>query len=170
MKSGLWTDWYDDGSLDSKGEFINGKRENTCEWYFRNGQISARETFKNDERTEWEFWNEDGSSADIENAEYLAAFEGGMEALLNFIVKNTVFPPIAKARGIDGRAIVYFIVNEKGEVENIKIKNKVHPLLVNEAIRVVNLLPNFTPAKAHNRTIRISYNLPVKFTLTSNVD
>jgi len=164
-KTGIWTNWYENGNLDSKGEFINGKRDKTWVWYFKTGQISAKEKFVAGERIEWEFWDEKGQKVELEDAEYFPQFEGGMEALLAFIGENTRYPEYARSRGIQGRVIVGFTVTVEGNIEDVKIHNEVHSSLASEALRVVELLPQFTPGKEHNRIVKVSYNLPVNFRL-----
>jgi len=92
-------------------------------------------------------------------------FPGGNNGLLKFIKENINYPPLAKANNIEGCVYISFVVNKKGEIENIKIQRSVDSELDKEALRVVGLLPKWTPGKQKNRPINSYFRLPIKFVL-----
>src|ERR1700741_2443187 len=53
--------------------------------------------------------------------EEAAAFPGGDEALQEYFKKNIQYPSVAKTQGIQGKVIVSFFINEKGQAENIEV-------------------------------------------------
>lgn len=46
-KTGYWIEYYDDGKLYSKGNYINGEREGLWTFYYSNGDIWHEDEFKN---------------------------------------------------------------------------------------------------------------------------
>ncbi len=62
------------------------------------------------------------------------------------------------------RIFAQFTINEKGEVENIKIRSP-HPFFEKEAKRVINMLPKFKPGIHRDRTVSVNYNLPITFVI-----
>lgn len=55
-----------------------------------------------------------------------------------------------------------FIINDKGEVVDIKIKGP-HKKLEKEANRIIKKLPKFTPGKQNNTNVKVRYSLPINF-------
>ena len=52
----------------------------------------------------------------VRQAEVLPEFKGGTDALLLFISNNTKYPDHLKEKGIQGRAIVRFIITTDGKL------------------------------------------------------
>lgn len=92
-------------------------------------------------------------------------FPGGDKALYSYISKTVRYPVIAQENGIQGRVYVKFVVNEKGKVSNCEILRGVDPSLNNEALRVINSLPDFKPGKQRGRPVKVYYNSMINFTL-----
>jgi TonB family protein len=92
---------------------------------------------------------------------------GGDVELLNFIKKNTRYPEAAKARKIQGRVIVRFVVSTEGKAEGISVLKGIDPLLDAEAIRVTSMLSGFKPGKQGGKPVNVWYMAPITFKLTS---
>lgn len=98
--------------------------------------------------------------------EEMPEFPGGGESeLRKFIRENTKYPEIAKENGIQGRVFVQFVVNSKGQVTDAKVVRGVDPSLDAEAIRVVQSMPAWKPGKQRGKAVRVSYTVPINFTL-----
>ena len=57
------------------------------------------------------------------------------------------------------------MVERDGSVGDIKVVRPVHPLLDEEAVRVVKTFPDFSPGLQRGKPVRVSYNLPLNFAL-----
>lgn len=97
--------------------------------------------------------------------EEMPEFPGGSPALLEYILKNTVYPAIALENNIQGRVFLKFVVNPDGSVGTIEIMKGVDPLLDKEAIRVVSTLPKFRPGKQNGVPVPVWHTIPVNFHL-----
>lgn len=97
--------------------------------------------------------------------EEMPMYPGGEIELLKFIADNTQYPDSAKTAGIEGRVIVRFIVTKEGNVEGISVIKGVHPLLDEEALRVVSLLKDFRPGMQGGQPVNVWYMVPITFTL-----
>lgn len=93
-------------------------------------------------------------------------FPGGMNQLYEYLKRNVKYPKYAKENGIQGRVFVNFIVEGDGSITNAKVLRGVHPSLNSEALRVVNNMPKWKPGLQKGNPIRVSFNLPIKFTVT----
>ena len=100
-------------------------------------------------------------------AEKAPTFPGGPTELYKFITSKLKYPKDARKSGVQGRVIISFVVERDGSVkpESIKIEQSVHPSLDNEAIRVVKLMPKWTPAHHSGRDVRAKTAFPIVFSL-----
>lgn len=97
--------------------------------------------------------------------ENMPEFPGGDLELRKYINQNVVYPEIAKENGIQGRVFVQFVVNQKGEVEQVKIVRGVDPSLDKEAVRVIQSLPKWTPGSQRGKPVKVSFTVPINFQL-----
>jgi protein TonB len=90
--------------------------------------------------------------------EQMPVLIGGLAALQNEIR----YPEMALRANIQGRVVVQFIVNERGEVENPQVLRGIGGGCDEEAIRVVSKM-KFIPGMQRGRPVRVQYHLPVVF-------
>ena len=95
-------------------------------------------------------------------------FPGGMQGMIDYLSTNIHYPPEAKEQGIEGRVFINFIVEKDGSVDSAKILRGIGGGCDEEALRVVSEMPEWTPGKVGGKPVRVSFNLPVKFTLDRN--
>ena len=96
-------------------------------------------------------------------AEVQPSFPGGPEAMMKFLKDNIKYPSICIESGIQGRVIVSFVVNKDGSIEQVEVLSGVHERLDAEAVRVVKLMPTWTPGQMQGHPVRTKFNLPVTF-------
>lgn len=95
-------------------------------------------------------------------------FPGGRQALFDFISTNVVYPTVARENGIEGKAIVQFVVEIDGSITHIQVvRTAGDPSLDKEAIRVVRAMPKWLPGKHRGKTLRVKYTVPFNFRLTA---
>lgn len=92
-------------------------------------------------------------------------FEGGEKALMRFLSKNTVYPQISKENEMEGVVFVQFVIGKDGSVKESKVLRGVDPYIDKEALRVVNLLPDWEAGKQRGKAVEVRYVLPFKFKL-----
>jgi len=95
----------------------------------------------------------------------MPAFPGGDAALLKFIADSTHYPKEAKDHAIQGKVITRFMVKEDGSVSDVSVLKGVSPSLDNESIRVVKMLPKFTPGILNGKNVPVWYIVPITFNL-----
>jgi len=97
--------------------------------------------------------------------EAMPEFPGGMGKLMAYLGNNIKYPPLAKESGIQGRVFINFVVEPDGSISNVKVLRGIGGGCDEEAIRVVEAMPKWKPGMQRGKPVRVSYNLPVKFTL-----
>ena len=97
--------------------------------------------------------------------ETMPEYIGGDEARVKFLQKNLVYPEEARKKGIEGRVMVAFVVEVDGSLTNFKILRSVHPLLDEEALRVVKMMPKWIPGEQKGKPVRTQFQIPITFQL-----
>jgi periplasmic protein TonB len=97
--------------------------------------------------------------------EEMPSFPGGEGELAKFLGANIVYPQIAKESGIQGTVYVSFVVDSKGKVTDVKVLRGIGGGCDEEALRVVRMMPSWHPGKQNGQSVRVQFNMPIRFTL-----
>ena len=97
--------------------------------------------------------------------EQMPEYPGGEAALRQFLASNVKYPDDAVKSGTQGKVFVKFVVNKDGKVVNPKIARSVSPSIDKEALRVVSIMPNWTPGKQRGKNVAVEYTVPILFKL-----
>jgi len=90
-------------------------------------------------------------------------FPGGTKALFSFIRTNLKMPAKAKKAGISGRVFVAFTVEDTGEIKYVNIVKGLGFGCDQEAVRLINSMPNWKPGTISGKPVRVRFNLPISF-------
>ena len=105
----------------------------------------------------------DGDDKVYDIVEQQPEFPGGPSAMAKWLGDNIKYPAEAAKNNIQGRVIVQFVVCSDGTVGGAKIMRGVDPLLDQEALRVINAMPKWTPGKQDGKPVAVKYTIPVTF-------
>lgn len=97
--------------------------------------------------------------------EQLPQFPGGDTELMSFVAQNLVYPEQAIKDKVQGRVIVEMVIETTGEVVDVKILRSVSPECDAEVLRIVRLMPKWTPGYKDGEPVRTTFVLPVIFKL-----
>lgn len=92
-------------------------------------------------------------------------YPGGDSLMMDFIMKNIKYPEPAKAAGIQGRVFIRFCVTNTGSIDQVSVLKGVEPSINAEAVRVVSMLPKWTPGRQGGKPVNVWFQLPVEFKL-----
>ncbi len=92
-------------------------------------------------------------------------FPGGAVAFLKWLNANLKYPANAQKAKIEGKVVAQFLVNEDGSITDIKLTKKLHPQCDNEALRVLKMMPRWTPGIENNKPCRTRVCIPIVFKL-----
>ena len=90
-------------------------------------------------------------------------FPGGDVGLSKYIEENVKSPENAKSDSLSRRVVVQFVINQEGDVENVKVARGVDKAFDKEAIRVVESMPKWEPAKQFGKPIKFTHTIGVGF-------
>ncbi len=88
-----------------------------------------------------------------------------MEGLVTFLTTNLQYPAEARMQGLEGVVFITFIVEKDGTISSAEPVKGLSPVLDEEATRVVQSFPNWTPGKKDGVIVRTGFVVPIKFKL-----
>lgn len=96
--------------------------------------------------------------------ETMPSFQGGdLNTFRNWVQSNVRFPQIALENGIQGTVVLSFVIEKDGSLTNIQVLRTPDRSLSEEASRVLQKSPKWSPGKQRNQVVRVKYTLPVVF-------
>lgn len=106
-------------------------------------------------------------------------YPGGVQAFLEYLNDNFVYPKEAALFHVRGVIVVRFIVEKDGTISNAKVVRRVAPdnadfhpeklsLIDDEAVRLVNGMPKWIPGKHNGETVRAYFEVPVRIRINRN--
>ena len=96
--------------------------------------------------------------------ETMPTFQGGdLNTFRNWVQSNVRFPQIALENGIQGTVVLSFVIEKDGSLTNIQVLRTPDRSLSEEATRVLQKSPKWTPGKQRNQAVRVKYTLPIEF-------
>ncbi len=91
----------------------------------------------------------------------LPEFPGGYSAMMDFYDKNEA--TIGKPQDYNHRVVVKFVVECDGTFTNVRLLHSPSPEYTNEAMKLLSLMPKWTPAVLGSRAVRHEFMLPIYF-------
>lgn len=92
-------------------------------------------------------------------------FPGGTKMLRKYIGFKVKYPHRARIGLKQGKVFVSFIVDKKGKVKNAKVVKSVYSDLDEEALRVVNEMPDWIAGVQYGKKVDVRYTVPINFRL-----
>jgi TonB family protein len=100
-------------------------------------------------------------------AEIDPAYDGGIEAMRQYLKDNIKYPEQARENGQEGTVFVDFVVDEKGRVREVVaseyIGDDVDVSFKDESVRVVSSMPAWKPGRQHGKAVDTSFSIPITF-------
>ena len=90
-------------------------------------------------------------------------FRGGSEGLRKFLSTNVEYPQLEQAMKVQGRVTVSFLIDEEGRIRDPRVVDHVAPGIDREAVRVVRMMPKWTPGELKGQNVKVRYQLPITF-------
>lgn len=90
---------------------------------------------------------------------------GGLENFYRTISQNIKYPTVARKIGTEGKVLVEFVVDRKGNATQIKLLKGIGSGCDEEAMRVI-ALPKWEPGKQRGKAVNVKMVMPVNFRLS----
>lgn len=86
--------------------------------------------------------------------------------LKDWVYKYVSYPESSLNQGVEGVVDVEFVVNQSGEIEDIKILKSVDDAIDAEVVKVIKASPKWTPATIGGKRVKVKIALSVEFRAT----
>ena len=156
----------EDGTLDSIGSFINGKRDGTWMYFNNDAVLHMTKEYSMDELLST--WNVGEAGTEQQNPftdqpDTPAEFAGGKDGWTRFLIRNLRYPQYAMGNNIVGSVKVLFMVDEKGRITDDIILKSAEFTLDNEARRLLHESHEWIPATKNGQKVKSYIQTGVKF-------
>ncbi len=106
----------------------------------------------------------------MSEVEEMPRFIDGDEALFKYLGDQIRYPRQAIEEKREGVVLVTFVVERDGKITGARVRSGIGGGCEKEALRVVKGMPAWVPGKQGGKTVRVQYDLPIRFTLGSQDD
>ena len=157
--------YYDSGALYYVENYMDQKQHGERIVYYKDGSLKRKETFENDKLIYGNCYSIEGKDTTYYPFYEHPRFKGGEQRRIRYLINNINYPRKAREMNISGIVYLTFLVRVNGKVTDVEVLRGVHPLLDEEAIRVVKKMPPWKPGKQDGKPMNTRFNMPIKFTL-----
>lgn len=98
-------------------------------------------------------------------AEVMPSFQGGDAALMRYLGENLKYPKLAKEANVEGVVFIQFVVETNGSITEVRVARGVFEALDQEAVRVIQNMPDWIAGTQNGRKVRVIYTIPIRFDL-----
>jgi protein TonB len=131
-----------------------------------NAEVDQDEVIEEYEFTPPEIEEEEIVEAEIfKVVEEMPEFPGGAAKMMEYIQKNIKYPMMARESDIQGKVFVQFVVEPNGTISGVTVMRGIGGGCDEEAVRVVESMPNWKPGKQRGSAVRVQYVVPIVFKL-----
>jgi TonB family protein len=102
--------------------------------------------------------------------EQQAEFPGGPRAFEAFLRENLRYPSAAQRANVGGKVYVQFVINTDGSIQDVQILKSIGLGCDEEAIRLIKVVPRWTPGKQAGRLVRSRFTQPITFNLPETIN
>ncbi len=99
------------------------------------------------------------------SVDQMPMFAGGDAALFKYLGNNINYPARAKQAGVEGLVVVTFVVAANGDIQDVTVLKGLGYGTDEEAMRVIEHMPAWTPGRQNGRAVPVRYTLPIRFNL-----
>ncbi|GEM_PF-2088347 len=171
---GIWEFYYSDGTLRRQETYVSGVKEGPFIEYDSFGNIRNEGVYKADTiLSQVNAQSVDPSQILDSKPEYCNANgkhlcgtkrrETPKHAWSKFINTRLRYPTVALNRKVQGRALVRFLVDADGSIENIEVLHGLCASITTEVERLVRLSSPWHPGMRNGEPIPVTYYLPITF-------
>jgi TonB family protein len=97
----------------------------------------------------------------------VATYSTGLKGISSIISSNMQYPEAALSKKVSGKVWVSFVLTEKGKVvpESVKVVRGIGSGCDEEAVRLIKMMNNWTPAYLKGRPVRFQTVMHISFNL-----
>ena len=110
---------------------------------------------------------DDQKVPDGEKARYIVdqmpEYPGGERVMLDFLQTNLIYPSSSAKKGIQRTSIFRIVISKTGNVTDIIVVKGLDEACDAEAIRVLKMMPKWSPGKQNGEDVSVYFTIPIQF-------
>ena len=148
---------------------LGKKLHGECLIYNTQGQLWQKVLFERGKRIGAECFSKKGAAAACPDqlfTEKKPGFPGGsLQAFLHYIGSTIQYPEVALKEKQQGIVLLDFVVDETGQIRNIRVVQGLSPELNTEAVRALKSAASFRPGQQNGEDVPVHFAVPVTFAI-----
>jgi len=170
IRHGVCRNFYPDGRLKSELTFKDGILEGPLRTFYPTQRLKRAELREKGMPVQAKCFSKAGYDTTYYEFQTLPQFPGGNQGLDSYLVKNSRYPmaPVNDEliqKGFVAYNIVKFAVSASGKIPDVMIYRSLGTLYDREAVRLLNQMPNWEPAKEDGENVASQHAITFGFRL-----
>lgn len=162
---GRTREWYETGQLKLDYTLVDDELDGAVRSFYKDGKPNRRQTYSKGKLVEGFCYSQDGNKRAHNDFIIPAEYPGGINAAIIFISQNVKYPRAAVKKNVEGTVYVQFTIDKYGGVSHPRILQGVSKELDKEALRVVKMMPKWSPYIIEGEQMDCRKVLPISFVL-----
>lgn len=108
---------------------------------------------------------DDGEEIEFIVSETMPSFPGGMDGFYEYLYSQLKYPKEAIRYDVDGKVFLSYVIDKDGSITHVKILKGIGSGCDEEAIRVLENSPKWSPGKQRGIPVRVRQSIAVNFQL-----
>lgn len=164
-KEGWWTYQYNTGKPESAGRYIADWKQGEWTFYRENGQLSAKEIYKNNKVVSMQCFDEEGKLT----GDFCSVLKPPVAVLDRWVDFDTYmldhlfWPKELEGKSVNGTVRFQYTITVEGKLTEFKVVSTPHELLGKEVERFFLSIEKWSPAISHNRVIPFTATREIPF-------
>jgi len=155
---GKYIRYWDGKQIQEEGIYSSNKKVKTWKLAYKDGKIAGEEMYDEaGKKLESKYYYSNGEQAKYEDLFSPPTYDGGIKEFYKFLASEIKYPKQS--------AKLSFTVKKNGDVEDVEVLESPNNELATEAIRVLEMAPDWIPGKQFGEVVNVKYNIPIKFSL-----
>ena len=92
-------------------------------------------------------------------------FPGGITALMVWLDRNIIYPPLVIQQKVKGTTYLTFLVDKEGSVIEPEIEEALHPMISAAIMRAARQMPKWEPGKMNGQVSIVRVTIPIEYHL-----
>lgn len=90
-------------------------------------------------------------------------FPGGITALMQWLDKNVIYPPLVVQQKVSGTTFLTFLVDREGEVMEPEVQEPLHPMITSAILKAARRMPRWEPGKKDGQVAIVRVTIPIEY-------
>lgn len=174
--NGIYTEYFDNGKVQSTGKIINEIKDSVWNTYDELGTLENEElydkgkfingtSFKDGKEYPYTIKETKPYTKNCGEIENNDDRDFCTMRVIQMHSMNIDYPMEAAYKKIQGKVYASFVIDKDGKVTDVKIIRGVHKILDDEVVEHIKKLPDFIPGEQRGIPVNVKYSIPIIFKL-----